>query len=261
MRGPSKAIAVVMAAVVATALAIIVWLATGRDADVRRPNASGNADRPIALFTSLPIYWGEAHDLGAMIGGKAAPHWARQAIERERQLRPLDTLDADALDGARDLLLVQPRPLSPDENVALDEWVAGGGRALLFADPALTEDSAYAIGDPRRHQDVVLLSPILGRWGLALEFDDDQPLGERAVRLGDGATIPVNLPGRFAVRTAGRGDAACTVAAEALVADCRVGAGRILAIADAALFERGAVGATPQRRAALKALLERAFAR
>ena len=67
-------------------------------------------------------------------------------------------------------MMIQPRPLSPQENVALDNWVAAGGRLLLFADPALTEDSAFAIGDRRRPQDVVLLSPILARWGLELEL-------------------------------------------------------------------------------------------
>ena len=240
-------------------MAVAAWLAIGREDTVLPANVAAERGRPLALFTSLPIYWGEAHDLGSMIGGKAARHWARTAIERERPLRPLDTLEAEALEGLRDLLIVQPRPLSPDENLALDAWVALGGRVLLFADPALTQDSAFAIGDPRRRQDVVLVSPILARWGLALEFDEAQPLGERPVGLADGVALPVNLPGRFALRRGGRSDARCRTERRALIVECAIGKGRVLAIADAALFETAREAPAP-RQAALAALLARAFA-
>jgi len=243
----------------ALTLGIVAWLAKGSDARPASAGAATRAGPPLALFTSLPLYWGDAHDIGSMLGGKAEPHWARAAIEEERRLRPLDTLEAEALDGSRDLLIVQPRPLSPQENVALDAWVARGGRVLLFADPALTEDSAFAIGDPRRHQDVVLLSPILARWGLALEFDEAQPLGERPVRLAGGVALPVNLPGEFALRSGGRSDARCRTERRALIVECAVGKGRVLAVADAALFETAAETPAP-RRGALAALLARAFA-
>lgn len=253
------ALAVVALALAAT-LAVAAWLALGREGASTRLQPAATSDTPLLLFTSLPIYWSEASDIGAMLSDKAAPHWARAAIEERRGLRPLDTLEADTLGARSDLLMVQPRPLSPQENVALDAWVAQGGRLLLFADPALTEDSAFAIGDRRRRQDVVLLSPILARWGLALEFDEDQPLGERGVEVGGGASLPVNLPGRFVARDGGRPDAACKV--DAVIADCRIGSGRVIAIADAALFEAGAGGPVPApRRRALDALLARAFAR
>lgn len=214
------------------------------------------ANEPLLLFTSLPIYWGEASDLASALDGDEPLHWARRAIEESRPLHPVDTLDAASLRGRRDLLVIQPRPLSPAENVALDDWVAAGGRLLLFADPALTQASAFALGDRRRPQDTVLLSPILARWGLRLEFDMDQPAGEHAAGLGDGIAAPVDLPGRFVAMAGGRSDARCTIEAAALVADCRVGHGRVLALADAALFERQGDAA---RRAALQALMARAW--
>ena len=211
---------------------------------------------PLALFTSLPVYWAEASDLATTLKGEQPPHWARTAIEAERPLRPIDTLDAATLGGRRDLLMVQPRPLAPAENVALDAWVAGGGALLLFADPALTSDSSFALGDRRRPQDIVLLSPILARWGLRLEIDAAQAAGERAATLGEGVTVPVNLPGRFAAIAGGRPDASCRIEAEGLLAECRIGRGQVLAIADAALFEPVD---EPARAAALAALLARAF--
>ena len=249
-------------ALVALALAAMLagaaWMTLSRDSAATRLPAAAASDTPLLLFTSLPIYWGEAPDLGSMLSSNGK-HWARAAIEERRGLRPLDTLEAETLGVGGDLLMIQPRPLSPQENVALDSWVAGGGRLLLFADPALTEDSAFAIGDRRRPQDVVLLSPILGRWGLGLEFDEDQELGERAVRVGGGASLPVNLPGQFVERDGGRADASCEV--DAVIADCRIGSGRVIAIADAALFEAGPGGpVSTVRRRALDALLARAFA-
>jgi len=182
-------------------------------------------------------------------------HWARAALESEYALRPLDALDGLAGGATRTLLMVQPRPLSPGENVALDGWVRRGGRLLLFADPALTQDSAFALGDRRRPQDTVLLSPILSHWGLTLMFDDDQPLGERTVALGD-VPLPINLPGRLASAP----DGPCSLSAAGLMALCRIGEGRVMVIADAALFElQEQPDAVEARRRALLALVGRAF--
>ena len=112
----------------------------------------------------------------------------------------LDTLAQGGANGGLSrislLVMAQPRALSPQENVALDAWVRGGGRLLLFADPMLTHDSAFAVGDRRRPQDIFMLSPILSHWGLALAFDDAQPPGAKMAQV-MGGTMPVALPGRF----------------------------------------------------------------
>lgn len=233
------------------------WLAQRR---AENGDARAAPLAPLLLFTSLPIYWSEAPDIAAQLRQDGEPHWARRAIEARRPLRPVDALEARALGGDGDLLMIQPRPLAPAENVALDAWIGGGGRLLLFADPALTSDSDFALGDRRRPQDIVLLSPILARWGLRLEFDEGQTMGERAVAVGDGATVPVNLPGRFAIVPGGRADRACRLGADGLLAECRIGRGRVLAIADAALFESAPDQASEAaRRIALGSLLDRAF--
>jgi len=229
-------------------------VAAGAVALIGREGDRTPSTRPIGLFTSLPILWRETSDLGELLNTDAPPHWALAVIEAHGRPQPIDTLagrngklplPADAL-----LIVAQPRPLSPAENVALDDWVRGGGRVLLFADPLLTSHSAFALGDKRRPQDIALLSPILTRWNLELQFDEAQPFGERkADVLGD--AMPVNLPGRFVTRN----DRACKIAAEGLAARCRIGAGEVLAIADAALLESGTSGDEPHRRAALDRLL------
>jgi ABC-type uncharacterized transport system involved in gliding motility auxiliary subunit len=223
--------------------------------------AGGERERPtLGLLTSLPIYWSESFDIAERIDGEAPAHWARGALEEEYDLSPLDTLDtlrpSDSRSEAPDLLLLaQPRPLSPSENVALDEWVRAGGRVLIFADPMLTAHSRFSIGDRRRPQDVVLLSPILRRWGLELTYDPDQPAGDRRVALGEGA-IAVSQAGAFA-KVAASAPAACTLEADGLVADCRIGEGRALVVADAALFDQEREPG--EARNALEVITARAF--
>ena len=160
-------------------------------------SASRSGPDAIGLFTTLPILWAESDDLRGLLRSDTPPHWALAALRARGEVKPVDSLmprkDAPLVPGVGLLVMAQPRALAPQENVALDDWVRRGGRLLLFADPLLTEESAFAFGDRRRPQDVVLLSPILARWGLRLEFDEGQPPGERLADL-DGVTLPVNLP-------------------------------------------------------------------
>ncbi|GMM93273.1 DUF4350 domain-containing protein [Qipengyuania sp. MTN3-11] len=203
-------------------------------------------------MSTLPIYWPESEAFGDFLREQSEPGWVRRTIEADHRLQPIDTLAAETLSGVDLLLLAQPRALSPAENVALDDWVRGGGRVLLFADPMLTRHSHFPIGDRRRPQDVVLLSPILGRWGLELTFDAGQPEGERDIATPDGA-LPVNLTGRFQPREGG--EAACATEADGVIASCRIGRGRAVLVADAALLDGEDGAVDEQRRERLTALL------
>ncbi|WP_454797637.1 Gldg family protein [Novosphingobium lindaniclasticum] len=236
---------------VLTLLAGVLALASCGDS--RPPRA----DREVGLYTSLPILWAESDDIRDLLAADRPQHWAGPVLSDAGKLVPLDTLaDANGVlplphDGL--LVLAQPRPFSPQENVALDRWVRDGGRVLLFADPMLTMPSRHALGDPRRPQDMAMLSPILAHWGLRMEFDEGQPAGERMAASFVGE-FPVNLAGRF--RSSGNsgdrlpesgkhgkdgkpGDArdACRIESEGLIARCKIGHGRVFAVSDAALFE------------------------
>lgn len=214
-------------------LALALLLAIGGGAWlVQHGNGqTAEATQPLGLFTSLPILWSEQADLRDVLAAPENPHWAKTALDQHGKIVALNTLlDLSRLDR---LIIAQPRPLSPDENIALDQWVREGGKALVFVDPMLTQESAFALGDRRRPQDVVLVSPILGRWGLELRFDDAQPGG---LRENAGEAMPVNLPGLFAFKKGGA-DARCKIRSEGLIARCTVGKGRVLLVADAALLE------------------------
>lgn len=222
--------------------------------DQAQAPAGPDAGGAVGLVSSLPLVMPESEDIGDLLADPASPHWALAMLGERGELRPLDSL-ADAkgalsLPGDALLVMVQPWPLAPQENVALDDWVRAGGRVLLFADPMLTFESRFALGDRRRPQHVVMLSPILSRWGLRLERDDAISSEPFLVTIG-GASVPVALPGRFALEEG----SACKIAAKGLLAECRIDKGRVVAMADAALFDVREDDAHGTRSAALRALL------
>ncbi len=208
-------------------------------ADAALPATSPGPRPTIGLLSTLPIYWPEGGALSALDPDAAPQPWVRTALAREGEVRPLDALDEGALDGIDLLVLAQPRMLTPAENVALDDWVRAGGDVLVFADPLLSGESAYPLGDPRRPQDVALLDPILARWGLDL-LPPPHDATVRRVALGEGAILPVAAGGRLGLRPpAGGGEADCALSLEALLAQCRIRRGHVVVLADATLLERG----------------------
>lgn len=224
-RRVKRFIAVLSLALIAAALAFA--FASGSRSS-SRPAAPGD----VGLFTSLPILWNEYGELSELLKPESDSHWAVAVLAQRGTIRPLDRIAPLPQDLGL-LVMAQPRPLSPDENVALDQWVRGGGRVLLFADPMLTQHSHFPIGDRRRPEGTVLLSPILARWGVTLLFDEAQPAGLRTVDL-FGQPAQVNLAGRL---VPAEGTSHCRVEADGLAVLCSVGTGTVLIVADAALLE------------------------
>ena len=229
------------------AIGTLAFALGGPDDTIEEPRG-----QRFGLMTSLPIYRTPQASVADMLAqGGAQPHWMRTAVEENNILDPLDLLDAKALAGIDTLLLVQPHALTPAENVALDEWVRAGGSVLLVADPMLSGEPRFALGDPRNPQAVSVSGPILARWGLellaqedAVEVHDHEPgmsgdEGGHEVDLA-GRTIPVAYGGRFEKRPPADGNSAdCTLRDAGLIAVCTIGAGRAVVVADATLFERG----------------------
>ncbi len=225
------------------------------------PTQAGDEGGPrpaLGLFTTLPLYWGEG-DVADLIEDDGERDWVREELEKRFELVPLDTLEPETLRGLDRVILAQPRPLAPSENVSLDQWVAEGGTAVILADPLLTRHSDYPLGDRRRPQDTVLLSPILARWGLELTFDPNQPGGEREIADGD-EVFPINMAGRFAPGD-GNGVARCTIGKEAVFAQCRRGAGMVFLFADAAVLDWPRDAPVPERRKRAIDLLTKPMAR
>ncbi|MFM9977655.1 MAG: hypothetical protein ACKVOP_06365 [Sphingomonadaceae bacterium] len=176
------------------------------------------------LLTDLPLVWGEGTPADVLAGRVArAPMLA--AIEARIDVTPIDALDAARL-GRGVAIIAQPRRLAPDELVAFDRWVRGGGRAMIFADPELRWPSAYASGDVRRAPPVTLLDPLLTHWGLTLGDSD----GREGVRTLGARRVAMLAAGRW------RGPSACGVLADEVI-DCAIGKGRVILVGDADMLD------------------------
>jgi hypothetical protein len=228
------------------ALLIVAPGLSGCDAEPDAPyENSASARARLGLMTSLPLYWPLDADMGQIAMGRADMPWQRKVLEADYAIVPLDTLspipalapgdpDSDPLAGIDRLAIIQPRGLSPADNVALDSWVRAGGRLLLVLDPALTGEYDLPLGDPRRPVDTALIPPVVARWGLAVSFDETQSAKPKDSAFA-GTYLPLILAGEVAITDPAAAD--CTIEANGAAARCRVGEGQVTLIADAAVFE------------------------
>ena len=188
----------------------------------------------LAMMTTLPLQWSEG-GIEADLAEDAEPHPAFVRLSRQYDIQPVDDLIAWTPKPKQLLLLAQPRAFSPQELVRLDNWVRQGGRVLILADPALQWGSLYPLGDRRRPLFTSMLSPLFTHWGLelVLPMTDDQPV---AIRTIGNFQIRTPTPGEWLPKDK-NGNGPCVITARALVADCRIGKGRALLVADADLLD------------------------
>lgn len=153
----------------------------------------------------------------------------------------IDALTPAAMNGADAALIIQPRPLAPDELVLLDTWVRAGHQAVLLVDPQLLWEDARSIGDPLRAPRSSEVTPLLTHWGLRLEPSGDGV--ERRI-VAARRMVQVAAAGRL-IASGGP----CVVDAGALIARCRLGDGMATVIADADLANDGLWTAEPKHPA------------
>ncbi len=255
--------AVLAGLVVSIGAALLLWFAASNSGASNKTAVAG-AKSEVGLITSLPILWAESTDFAAALSESDERHWVRAELERRFVLEPLDVLADDqnavpsaALARLNFLILAQPPALPPADLAALDDWLRAGGRALIFADPLLTAHSEFGIGDKRRPEAIALLSPLLSRWGLATELVDQAHDHSDAGEVVDwnGAAIPVEVPGQFVLVPTEFAN--CELTAGGVIAECSVGKGRALVVADAALLDARQQG--EEAATALSVLVNQAF--
>lgn len=236
-----------LALIAALAIATGLWFA--RQANVPPPDTAPQDRATLGIMTSLPIYWPEGVEFTDALDDARIPP-VRRELERRYRLTPLDTLSPEAADQAgplaemERLMIVQPRGLSAADNVALDQWVRGGGRLLYVLDPMLAGQYSFPVSDPRHPTAVGLIPPVITRWGLTMEFDQLQPMAMRRASYGKG-DLPVLMYGKVQLREDAAGESAeardargdCQLLGSGIAAQCTLGEGRVTLIADAALFE------------------------
>ncbi len=213
----------------------------------------------LGLMSSLPLYWPLGADLAGLIDAEQEAPWQRGVLEARYDLKLLDSLSPDdqgvvPLAGLERLAIIQPRGLSPSDNVVLDDWVQGGGRLLIALDPMLTGEYEVPLGDPRRPVDAALIPPVIERWGLAVSFDEEQGEGLRSAAV-VGGQIPVHMAGVLTVLDPSA--ASCELQGDGAIAACDIGQGRVTVVADVAIFEHEELAGEDGER--LIALLAQAF--
>jgi len=184
----------------------------------------------LLLLTSLPLIFGEQFSLQ----GAGSP--ALKALESRYRVVPISVTNPSELAEGRLLLLAQSSAQTAENLVALDQWVRGGGRVLLLADPMLEWPSSRPLGDPLRPAPMFMDTGLLEHWGLRLDAPDQR--GPAIRRLGGYEVLTVS-PGALS--------GGCTISADRLVGRCRIGNGRATIIADADLLDIANLGSGASR--------------
>ena len=195
-------------------------------------SADDQSRRPVLMvMSSIPLQWGEA-TMAEVAKGKTEPSPLFDALIEQNRPIVIDDFQKLGRPGKTPLLMVQPRALAPRELVQFDDWVRGGGTAIIFADPALDWPSDYPLGDQRRPLFTSLLNPLFRHWGveLALPVTDDNNT-DVSTTAGNYA-LSLKSPGILLRPKNGKPAARCTIRKDEFMANCVVGKGRALIIAD-----------------------------
>lgn len=217
-----RALAVILLLLIGAAVAVAVF---GRDH--RSLNQRAPAERPaLLLLTSLPLMFGEQFSLQE----QGSP--VLTALQSRYRVMPISITSPADLARGRLLLLAHPSAQRPEDLVALDVWVRRGGRVLLLADPLLEWRSERPLGDPLRPPPMFTDTGLLGHWGLRLDAPDER--GPTLRKLG-GYDVQMVSPGRFV-------SDGCHVATDGAVAQCRIGKGQAVIVADADFLDVARLG-------------------
>jgi len=189
------------------------------------------AERPaLLLLTSLPLMFSEDFSL------KGSGSEALRRLQTRYTVVPISVSTEAELAKGRLLLMAQPLAQTAENLVALDDWVRAGGRVLLLADPMLEWPSKRPFGGPLQPSPMFMDTGLLAHWGLRLDAPQERGPAER--KLGGFQILTVS-PGRLEGR--------CEIAADGLVAHCRIGNGQATVVAEADLLDVNRLGARAKR--------------
>lgn len=214
------------------ALSLVVgWFGGGHMllAALYRPAAASAAAPAATMLTGLPLRW-SGGGIAAMIAEGTNDDPALARLTAAGPVSLVDSLADHVPPPGGALLIAHPRALAPQELVAIDAFVRGGGRAVILADALSGWPQRHPLGDPRNPPVTSLLTPLLDHWGVALA----------AAPTGEGAPIAVDVGGaRLRLFSAGRFDRlppSCHAYADRRVARCRIGRGEAWLVGDADLL-------------------------
>ena len=213
-------------------LLVVGWFGAGHAllATLYRPASASAGASAVTMLTGLPLRWSASPSIAAMIaeGTNDDPALARLAAAGPVSL--VDSLADHVPPPGGTLLIAHPRALAPQELVAIDAFVRGGGRAVVLADALSGWPARHPLGDPRNAPVTSLLTPLLDHWGVMLGAAPAQ----------ESKPLPADVAGeRLRLFSAGRLDrlpTACRAYADRRAAQCRIGQGEVWLVGDADLL-------------------------
>lgn len=133
----------------------------------------------VGLISSLPLQYGPGGIQAAMQGGRIQPYVIYEQLTQRTEVRTLSNNFAAVDDDIKVLLIVNPGRLSEAALYAIDQFVLGGGRAMVFVDPysELGSQPQGPGGPPSGAAPSSNLEPLFKAWGVAL--GDDEIVGDR----------------------------------------------------------------------------------
>ena len=132
-------------------------------------HALGQAELPvIGLVSTLPM---DGQSPQAMMTGRPPDPWLILArIEELFEVRHLSPTDLERVDDDVDVLMVvHPKGLSDRTRYAIDQFVVGGGHALVFVDPNAEADMTPTVPGLPSIPGKSEIEDLLAAWGLALD--------------------------------------------------------------------------------------------
>ena len=208
------------------------WFAVGHAllAALYRPAAAQAGAPAVTMLTGLPLRWSGDGGIAAMIAKGTNDDPALARLTAAGPVSLVDSLVDHIPPPGGALLLAHPRALAPQELVAIDAFVRGGGRAVVLADALSGWPARHPLGDPRNPPVTSLLTPLLDHWGVTLA----------AAPATEGAALSADVDGaRLRLFSAGRFDRLpqqCRTFAGRRVARCPVGEGEAWLVGDADLL-------------------------
>ncbi|MDO9370412.1 MAG: hypothetical protein Q7T68_17735 [Sphingopyxis sp.] len=212
-------------------LLVVGWFGAGHAllAHLYRPAVAPVGAPAATMLTGLPLRW-SGGGMAAMIaeGGQDDPALAR--LDAAGPMALVDSLVEHVPPPGGTLLVAHPRALAPQELVAIDAFVRGGGRAVVLADALSGWPARYPLGDPRNPPVTSLLTPLLDHWGVTLG----------AASAGAGKMLAVDIDGErlnlFSAGRFGRLPPSCQAFAGRRIARCIIGDGEAWLVGDADLL-------------------------
>ena len=139
----------------------------------------GQAARPvIGLLSALPL---DGQSRQAMMTGRPPQPWLiLERIEELFEVRHLSPADLERVEDDVDVLMVvHPKELSDGVRYAIDQFVLGGGRALVFVDPNAEADMVPSVPGLPPIPGKSELEDLLAAWGL--ELDTTRTVGDMQI--------------------------------------------------------------------------------